>query len=72
MIISKKKFKIMCVNFGVLRLINIDGETLEYIEEFIYFGSVISIDNSVYKDIKVRFNKVRCVFSRFKNIWKSK
>ena len=63
----------MCVNSGTPRSINIDGQPLEhYIEEFTYPGSVISIDDSAQKDIKVRLNKGRCTFSILRNIWKSK
>ena len=72
LIVSKKKFKIMCVNSDALRPINIDGEPLEQIKEFTYLGSVTSTDNSAKKDIKARLNKARCAFSRLKNIWKSK
>ena len=70
LIISKEKYKFMCVNSGTPRSINIDGQPLEhYIEEFTYPGSVISIDDSAQKDIKVRLNKGRFTL---RNIWKSK
>lgn len=73
LIISKEKYKFMCVNSGTPRSINIDGQPPEhYIEEFTYPGSVISIDDSAQKDIKVRINKGRCTFSILRNIWKSK
>ena len=68
LIISKKKSTIMCVNSGASRPINIDGESLEHIEEFTYLGSVISTDISVQKDIKAGLNKARCAFSRLKII----
>jgi len=63
LIISKKKSKIMCVNYDASRPINIDEEPLEHTEEFIYLESVISTDSSAQKDIKARLNKARCAFS---------
>ena len=49
--INKKKSKIMCVNSSATVQINIDGESLEQVEDFTYLGSIISTDNSAQKDI---------------------
>ena len=68
LIISKTKYKIMCVNTEASRPSNIDGEPLEHIEEFTYLASVTRTDNGAQKDIKARLNKARCAFSRLKNI----
>lgn len=47
---------------------------LEKVEDFIYFGSIMSkeFEYGICKDIKVRFVKVCNVFLRFNNIWKFK
>ena len=47
--VSKKKSKIMSVNSGATRSVNIDRNPLEHIEDFTYLGSVISMNNIVQK-----------------------
>ena len=51
--------------------VTVNGEPLEFVQDFTYLGSLISKDNGGQKDIKARLGKARCAFAKLQNIWKS-
>ncbi len=48
--------------------INVNGEPLVFVNDFIYLGSLISKDNGSQKDIKARLEKAQGVFARLRPI----
>ena len=52
--------------------ITANGDPLEFVEEFTYFGSLISKDNGAPKHIKARLGKARGKLATLRCIWKSK
>ena len=62
----------LCVNSTPTRPVTIDGEPLEFVEEFTYLGSLISKDSGAGMDIKARLGKAQGAFSQLCSIWKSK
>ncbi len=50
----------------------VNGEPLEYVEEFTSLGSLISKDSLVQKGIKTRLNKAQSALSQLRPIWRSK
>ena len=70
--INQKKTKAMFVHAPTASLITINVETLECIEDFTYLGSLISNDNAAHKDIQARLKIARGVYSRLRNIQRSK
>lgn len=49
-----------------------NGQTLEYVGDFTYLGSLISEEDATQKDIRARLGKAHCVFVRLQSICKSK
>ena len=49
----------------------IDNHRIETVENFIYLGSVISIDNGAEKDIKNRLNKAKGCFAVLQPVWRN-
>ena len=62
----------MNINTTPTTLVTLNGEPLEFVEDFIYPDSFISKDNGAPKDTKARLGKARCAFVKLQNIWKSK
>ena len=52
--INASKTQVLCVNSTPTRPVTIDGEPLEFVEEFTYLGSLISKDSGAGMDIKER------------------
>ena len=51
--------------------VTVNGEPLEFVQDFNYLGSLFSKDNGGQKYIKARLGKARCAFAKLQNIWKS-
>ena len=63
---------ISSINTTPTEPVTLNGELLEFVENFTYPGSLISKDHGAQKDIKARLGKARCDFAKLQNICKSK
>lgn len=70
--INGSKTQVMCINSTPNAPIIVNGETVDYVEDFTYLGSLVSKDNATKKDIRARLGKAHRVFARLHSIWKSK
>src|SRR6218665_484288 len=50
--------------------IMIDGRLVESVDAFCYLGSVMAVDSSCDREIKVRIGRANATFGRFDKIWK--
>ena len=69
--INTSKTQVMSINTTPTAPVTVNGEPLEFVQDFTYLGSLISKDNGGQKDIKARLGKARCAFAKLQNIWKS-
>ena len=70
--IHRGKSKILRVNAADTSPINLEGETLEEVEEFTYLGSIFDKQGGTDADVRVRTGKARGAFIQLKNIWSSR
>ncbi len=70
--ISTTKTQVMTINTSMNTPITVNGEPLDFVDDFTYLGSLISKDNGAQKDIKARLGKAQGAFARLRPIWKSK
>ena len=70
--ISKSKTKVMRVNTRNADKIELDGEEIDEVEDFMYIGSKISRDSGSDRGIQVRIRKARTVFTILAPVWRSK
>ena len=70
--ISKSKTKGMRMNTSNADRLELDGEDIEEVEDFVYLGSNISKDGGSDRDIQVRIGKARTAFTILRPVWKSK
>ena len=70
--ISKSKTKGMRINTSNADRLELDGEDIEEVEDFVYLGSNISKDGGSDRDIQVRIGKARTAFTILRPVWKSK
>ena len=61
----------MIINTTPTAPVTVNGEPLEFLQDFTYLGSLISKDNGGQKGIKARLGKARCAFAKLQNFWKS-
>ena len=61
----------MNINTTPTASVTINGEPLEFVQDFTYLGSIFCKENGGQKDTKERLGKGRCVFAKLLNIWKS-
>ena len=61
----------MCINTALDSLLTIADETLECVDSFTEFGSVISKDGSAQKDIKNRLTKSINAIAILRSVWRS-
>ena len=69
--INTSKTKVMSISTTPTAPVTVNGEPLEFVQDFTYLGSLISKDNGGQKDIKALLSKARCAFAKLQNIWKS-
>ena len=70
LVINSSKTKVMATSKEERELqINIKGEDLENVKEFIYLGGVVSQDGRCEADIKRRIGLTYAVFNKLANIW---
>jgi hypothetical protein len=50
----------------------IDGEMLEDVDRFCYFGSMIDKNRGVEEDVKTRIGKAQNAFNMMSKIWQSR
>ena len=61
----------MRINTTPTAPVTVNGEPLEFVQDFTYLGSLISKENGGQKEMKARLGKARCTFTKAQNIWKS-
>ena len=61
----------MSINTTPTAHVTLNGELLEFVEDLMYLGSLISKDDENQKDSKARLGKARCAFAKLQTIWKS-
>ncbi|VDP45546.1 unnamed protein product [Schistosoma margrebowiei] len=69
--IHKGKSKVLRYNTACTNPITIDGEDLEDVKTFTYFGSIIDEHGGSDADVKVRISKARAAYLQLRNIWNS-
>ena len=62
----------MSINTTPTVPLTVNGEPLEFVQDFTYLGSLISKDNGGQKDIEARLGKARCAFAKLRNTIKTK
>jgi len=67
--INAKKSKVMRVNAKNDQRIEINGEQVEEVEEFVYLGALLDKEGGTTKDIQHRLSKARQAFYRMRRIW---
>jgi hypothetical protein len=68
---APKKCKVMLqdVQRPIMPL-EIQGESLEFVERFTYLGSCISTDCNVANEVNARISKARIVFANLRHLWR--
>jgi len=51
--------------------IQVQGSTVEVVDEFCYWGSYISHNGNCEKDVKVRIGKASAIFCKMKKVWRN-
>lgn len=49
-----------------------DGNSLDYVEEFMYLGSLLSKDNPCRRDFSIRLGRAHWKYASLQTIWSSK
>ena len=70
--ISKSRTKGTRVNTRYADKIDLDGETIDEVEDFAYLGSNISKDGGSDRDIRARIGKARTALIILTPLWRSK
>jgi len=52
--------------------IQVQGSTVEVVDEFCYLSSYISQNSNCEKDVKVRIGKASAIFGKIKKVWRNK
>ena len=61
----------MSINTTPTAHVTVNGEPLEFAQDFTYLISLIRKEHGGQKDTKARLGKARCAFAKLQNIWKS-
>ena len=67
--INAKKSNVMQVNAKNDQRIELNGEQVEEVEEFVYLGALLDKEGGTTKDIQHRLSKARQAFYRMRRIW---
>ena len=51
--------------------LNVDGEDLEEVEEFVYIGSVINNKGGTEQDVRTRIKKAQIAFGILNKVWRT-
>ena len=70
--LNAKKTKVMHIGRGTYEDIDIDGETLERVLEFVYLGSCKTSDGDCKEDLNRRIARAKSKMIELENIWKDK
>jgi len=60
----------MSINTTPTAHVTVNGEPLEFAQDFTYLISLIRKEHGGQKDTKARLGKARCAFAKLQNIWK--
>ncbi|KAH8333438.1 hypothetical protein KR067_003621 [Drosophila pandora] len=69
--INAAKTKAMRILHSHQSMITICGKSVEYVDSFVYLGTVISANGGVEKDMENRLSKARSAFGRLQRIWRN-
>ena len=69
--VNIEKTKVLRMHTRVTQPVQLYGEDIEDVEEFIYLGSVMSSDGSSDAEVKARLAKARNAFRTLRNFWRN-
>src|SRR5277367_3156814 len=69
---NMKKTKVMCNKYVTVRTVKIGNVEVEYVDEYVYLGQLVTINRDKTDEIKRRILAGWGAFSKYYNIMKSK
>ncbi|XP_062615396.1 uncharacterized protein LOC134277126 [Saccostrea cucullata] len=69
--INVNKTKLMKINTKIGKEVTANNNRIEEVDNFIYLGSKITANGDSTMDVENRISKVRAIFAKLRNIWKS-
>ena len=69
--INAKKTKVLTNSDLTQQPIEINNNRLEYVDKFIYLGSIMNLEGGTEQDIKTRLGKARSAFAKLQQLWRS-
>ena len=69
--VNIEKTKVLRMHTRVTQPVQLYGEDIEDVEEFIYLGSVMSSDGSSDAEVQARLAKARNAFRTLRNFWRN-
>src|SRR5277367_5522719 len=69
---NMKKTKIMCNKYATVRTVKIGNVEVEYVDEYVYLGQLVTMNSDKTDEIKRRISAGWGAFSKYYNIMKSK
>ena len=69
--INIDKTKVLRMNTRVTQPIQLFGEDIAEVNEFVYLGSLMSVDGSSDAEVKARLSKARHAFRTLRNFWRN-
>ena len=70
--INTEKTKTLRINTVCQESILVNDKQIENVDNFVYLGSVVTVDGGADQDILARVGKARTAFMMLKNIWSAK
>ena len=70
--INIDKTKVLRMNTRVTQPIQLFGEDIAEVDEFVYLGSLMSVDGSSDAEVKARLSRARHAFRTLRSFWRNK
>src|SRR5277367_5982391 len=69
---NMKKTKVMCNKYATVRTVKIGNVEVEYVDEYVYLGQLVTMNSDKTDEIKRRISAGWGAFSKYYDIMKSK